>query len=115
MLRVIVVDQNSSFNLSFLPQYLPRSNALAIELKPETDLRLFVHSPGDEFWLHLDYWQEPSLNIKIDKTSFIIDVSVSKIITTKYEKCKEDKNYKEMGKFCITVILIIIIITSALS
>lgn len=80
-------------------KYSSRTEALALEIKPEAEIQIFLHPPGDEFWLHQDYWQEYPVTSNIGKDIFIYDVVVSKIIASNGdEDCNDDEDYEEIGE-----------------
>lgn len=71
---------------------------MALVLKPDMALRIFVHQPGDELWLHFDYWLEKPVTTVLDKNVAIMDVVVSKIIVANGGDCSNAPGYKEIGQ-----------------
>ena len=74
--------------------------SLNFKFVAESDLWIYVLEPGDEFFLHLDFWPEPMQPIfRIEKKTNTQDVAIRKTEIRKDENCMPSTAGRYVGKY----------------
>ena len=74
--------------------------SLTFKFIAESDLWIYVLEPGDEFFLHLDFWPEPMQPIfRVEKKTNYQDVAIHKTEIHKHENCQPISDGRYVGKY----------------